>query len=429
MAGKNPMRVADLAAVSRLGSRILPGTRRAAHPALSMDDWLTHFAGGLPTGLAGLATRTVILQIAALLLAALASVVAILRPGWLPARLRTRIVAVAGLATMAPALTLAAVALGSTTGPASYAAAAAVLLACLAPAGLLAAALARSIVAPLAALEHAVQEFDPEFDRAVPAAPSGTPREVAAIFRRLAYVGARLRTAGSALRQSLRQGDQVRADLYDTLQERELEIEQRTSELRQARATLDRLAREDALTGTANRRAFAEHLDRAWRTALREQQPVSILMVDIDHFRAFNEAYGHQQGDSCIRAVANAIRHVAGRCSDVVSRYGGEEFVVVLGNTPLDGALKVGEQMRAAIESLAISQHPSLSPAFVTVSVGVTSTVPVRGAQPETFLLAADRALHAAKEEGRNQVAYSTAARTGLFQALCLPNDAERRLI
>lgn len=394
-----------------------------------MDDWLTHFTGGVPTGLAGLATRTAILPLTVFLLAALAGAVAIRRPGCLPARLRTRIGLVAGLSTMAPGLTLAAIALGNTTGSGSYAAAAAVLLAFLAPAGLLAAALARSIVVPLAALESAVQRLDPDLDRTVPVAPSGTPREVAAIFGRLAEAGARLRTAGSTLRQSLRQGDQVRADLYQALQERELEIEQHTSELRQARATLDRLTREDALTGTANRRAFAELLDRTWRAALREQQPVSILMVDIDHLRAFNEAYGHQQGDSCIRAVADAIRHVAGRASDVVSRYGGEEFVVVLGNTPLEGALKVGGQIRAAIESLAINQHPSLAPAVVTVSVGVTSTVPVRGAQPETFLLAADRALHAAKEEGRNQVAYSTAARTGLFQALCLPNDAERRLI
>ena len=150
-------------------------------------------------------------------------------------------------------------------------------------------------------------------------------------------------------------------------------------------------------------------------------------MIDIDYFKAYNDAYGHQQGDTCIRAVAEAVRHVVGRATDMVARYGGEEFVAVLGNTPLEGALQVGEQIRAAIEGLAIPHRTAPARPVVTVSVGVTSTLPTRGSKPETSLVAADRALYAAKEQGRNCVGYSSASRTGLFQSLCLPNEPGRR--
>jgi diguanylate cyclase (GGDEF)-like protein len=288
-------------------------------------------------------------------------------------------------------------------------------------------ALAGSISGPLGALDAAVRQFDPELDRELPKPPAHAPREVIVVFEHLATVTGRLRDSYAQLRQALRKGERLRHELIHVIENREQEIEGRTEQLKQANATLDRLSRSDALTGVANRRGFAEFLDRAWRTGLREQRPLSILMIDIDHFKAYNDAYGHQRGDTCLKAVAEAICHVVGRAGDQVSRYGGEEFVVVLASTPLEGALQVAEQIRAAIQGLAIPHRGAPEHAVVTVTVGVTSTLPTRSAKPDVCLAAADRALYAAKEQGRNRVGYSTAAHTGLFQSLCLPNDPAPR--
>ena len=161
---------------------------------------------------------------------------------------------------------------------------------------------------------------------------------------------------------------------------------------------------------------------------MRDKTPVGILLIDIDRFKAYNDTYGHQVGDTCLKTVADAIRAIVGRATDLVARYGGEEFVIILGNTPLDGALQVGENIRTAVENLGIAHEGSNDHSHVTVSVGVTSTVPTRNDQPETHLLAADRALYNAKENGRNKVAYSTSAQTGVYQILCTPNDATPRL-
>ena len=126
--------------------------------------------------------------------------------------------------------------------------------------------------------------------------------------------------------------------------------------------------------------------------------------------------------------VAEAVRRTVGRASDQVSRYGGEEFVVVLGNTPLEGALKIAENIRLAVQNLGILHKDAKNHGIMTVSVGVTSTQPTRQTRPETVLVAADRAMYNAKHAGKNQVAYSTAARTGIYQALCLPSDMETRM-
>ncbi len=208
---------------------------------------------------------------------------------------------------------------------------------------------------------------------------------------------------------------------------REKEIEKRTEELQQATETLQRLTRMDSLTGIANRRWFAEFLDQNWRNCMRDGKPISLLIIDIDDFKAYNDSYGHQKGDACLRLVAESIKRVVGRASDLVSRFGGEEFVVVLSDTPLDGALKVGEKIRVAIEALAIPHRKATRYGIVTVSVGVSSTVPERQMTPETFLVAADRAMYAAKHDGKNHVAYSTPAQTGLFQSLCVTGDMVSR--
>jgi two-component system chemotaxis family response regulator WspR len=169
---------------------------------------------------------------------------------------------------------------------------------------------------------------------------------------------------------------------------------------------------------------LAEFLENAWRAALREQHALSLLMVEVDYFKAYGDAAGIAKSDACIRAVAETISHVAARATDLVARHGGPRFVVVLANTPLEGALQVGEQIRTAVQALSIPRHRPAG--VITVSVGVTSTVPTRGTRAETCLAAAERALRAAIERGHNQVGYSSAAHTGLFQSLCLPNDAPR---
>jgi diguanylate cyclase (GGDEF)-like protein len=291
----------------------------------------------------------------------------------------------------------------------------------------LAVALAASITGPLRALDSAVRRFDPEQDDALPAPGAGAPREVLVLFEHMAGLGERLRESYGRLRDSLREGERLQAQLMRTIASREDEIARRTDELRAANAALARLSRSDDLTGLANRRSLTEFIEHGWRAAQREQQPLSVLMIDIDHFKAYNDAYGHPQGDTCLRAVAEAIARVVSRATDLVARYGGEEFVAVLGNTPLEGALDVAEQVRAAIERLAIP-HRAAPGHVVTVSVGATSSLPARNTRPDASLAAADRALYAAKAEGRNRVGFSTAARTGLYQSLCLPNGPPPRL-
>jgi diguanylate cyclase (GGDEF)-like protein len=150
--------------------------------------------------------------------------------------------------------------------------------------------------------------------------------------------------------------------------------------------------------------------------------------MDIDDFKAYNDTYGHQKGDECLKLVAQTIRRAVGRASDLVSRYGGEEFVVVLGGTPLEGALTIAEQIRIAVDALDIPHKAAKYHSHITLSIGVTSTLPTHDTQPETVLIAADRAMYNAKKEGKNRVAYSTAARTGTYQSLIVSADEPKRL-
>ncbi|MCC7257476.1 MAG: GGDEF domain-containing protein [Gammaproteobacteria bacterium] len=302
------------------------------------------------------------------------------------------------------------------------------LIGALVVAGGLAVALSGSIAGPLDALDAAVRGFDPDLRHGVPVPPPGAPREVAVVFAHLAGAAQSQRRAYDDLQRSLAEGERLRRELVSVLEGREAEIRERTQQLKLANEQLDRLSRTDALTGVANRRGLAEFLDRAWRASQREQVPVSLLLVDIDHFKAYNDRHGHPQGDRCLQAVANAIRHVAGRATDMVARYGGEEFAVVLGNTPLEGALLVAEQVRSAIEGLGIAHGTPPGAAVVTVSVGVTSVLPVRGSQPDACLEAADRALYAAKAQGRNRVGYSMMSRTAMYQPASAPGNPDRRL-
>ncbi len=292
----------------------------------------------------------------------------------------------------------------------------------------LALAMVSGISGPLESLDRSVREFDLSSTQQHPEPPAAAPQEVLSIFKHLEDLDKRMRSTYRKLRKALSQGEKLRSELIYVISNREKEIESRTEELKEANATLERLSREDSLTGLANRRWFAQFLAQTWRTALRDNKAMSILIMDIDDFKTYNDTYGHQKGDECLKLVAAAIRRAVGRASDLVSRYGGEEFVVVLGDTPLEGALKIAEQIRVAVESLKMPHKAAKYHPFVTLSIGVTSTLPTHDTQPETALIAADRAMYNAKHDGKNRVAYSTAARTGTYQALIITNEPSTRL-
>ena len=159
----------------------------------------------------------------------------------------------------------------------------------------------------------------------------------------------------------------------------------------------------DALSGIANRRKLDLFFDREWASAVRNNSIISLMMIDIDFFKLFNDTYGHQAGDDCLKVVAKTIDSILKRPGDIVVRYGGEEFAVVMPGTEKEGALIMGEKLRVAIEELNI-EHNSSEKGVVTVSVGASSLTPGKDDSPKDLFSAADKALYQSKEDGRNRV-------------------------
>lgn len=174
-------------------------------------------------------------------------------------------------------------------------------------------------------------------------------------------------------------------------------------QLTEAFRLVENLAMVDGLTGVPNRRHFDETLDLEWRRSMRTGAPLSLLMIDVDHFKRYNDVNGHILGDQCLREIATAGQKVLHRASDLFARYGGEEFAAVLPDTDADGAMMLAEQIRRAIESCKIP-HAGNDHAVVTVSVGCATSAQRGTSQRMTLLHTADRALYQAKSEGRNCV-------------------------
>lgn len=173
-------------------------------------------------------------------------------------------------------------------------------------------------------------------------------------------------------------------------------------ELKQARDLLQQQARVDSLTGVANRRRFDEFLLQEWRSMQREARPLSLVMIDVDYFKQYNDRYGHALGDACLAQVASALQKQLARPTDLVARYGGEEFVCVLPYTDAAGALYIAENLRNAVQRLAIAHANSAAAEVVTISLGCATTVPGPDQLLSTFMNAADHALYRAKAQGRN---------------------------
>ena len=216
----------------------------------------------------------------------------------------------------------------------------------------------------------------------------------------------RLASAVQLFRDTAMEAERREADLRQSrehIEKARAELEQKALELEQANRKLEELSVTDFLTGLANRRRFDEVLDVEWARALRTRQPLTLIMADVDHFKNFNDRYGHQAGDECLRRIASALKANTGRAGDLTARYGGEEFCIISAYTDAAGAEALAERIRLAVQTLAMPSD--VCPlGIVTISLGVAVGVP--GTEPSTQELVhkADMALYEAKASGRNRV-------------------------
>lgn len=184
----------------------------------------------------------------------------------------------------------------------------------------------------------------------------------------------------------------------------EARVAERTRELEAANRRLEAISRTDGLLGIANRMYFDERLRAEWKLAKRQAQPVALLMMDVDFFKRYNDAYGHLEGDACLRGVARAAAEGLYRPTDVLARYGGEEIVALLPNTDLEGARLVAERIQARLAVRAMPHAASDVADRVTLSIGAASLCPADGGEADDLIQAADMALYRAKRQGRNQI-------------------------
>ncbi|MFE8070443.1 diguanylate cyclase [Marinobacteraceae bacterium S3BR75-40.1] len=211
-----------------------------------------------------------------------------------------------------------------------------------------------------------------------------------------------LKLTAQMQRKTIAEQERHAQELESHVAARTHELQQALEQLGEANAELTRLSTTDPLTGLHNRRYLTERLEQEWKLGFRNQTPLSLLLMDIDHFKQINDTYGHVVGDACLKQMAAVLAGQAQRSADIVARFGGEEFIVILPDTHLDGARHVAERIRQEIAALQV-QHDQ-SRVRMTVSIGVACAIPQASVPPERLLTAVDDALYRAKAEGRNRV-------------------------
>ncbi len=207
------------------------------------------------------------------------------------------------------------------------------------------------------------------------------------------------------------------AEFKDITSRRQAEVA-----LKKANRELQRLSVLDDLTQVANRRRFDEALNEEWQRLSRARAPLSLIFCDIDYFKLYNDTYGHQAGDDCLRAVAETISANCQRPGDFVARYGGEEFIVILPNTEAEGAVHLAEDIREEIQRLKIPHMRSQVSRYITLSLGVSCVLPSADIIPESLIGVADKALYEAKNQGRNQTVLKAADNEGMTEILSIPD-------
>ncbi|SCA55532.1 Response regulator containing a CheY-like receiver domain and a GGDEF domain [Candidatus Terasakiella magnetica] len=176
------------------------------------------------------------------------------------------------------------------------------------------------------------------------------------------------------------------------------------TEQKQAEQALESLAHKDGLTGLANRRSFDMCLETNLLHARREQEHLALLLCDVDHFKLYNDTYGHQKGDDCLKEVAQAVGKQIFRATDMAARYGGEEFAMIIPTSDEEGAQRVAKRVQEAVYELNLEHNSSLTDDRVTMSVGAVSLIPGEDVSPSVLIEMADQALYQAKEAGRNRI-------------------------
>jgi diguanylate cyclase (GGDEF)-like protein len=195
-------------------------------------------------------------------------------------------------------------------------------------------------------------------------------------------------------------GDGFSVTIRDITARKQIELA-----LQDANQKLEELANLDGLTQVANRRCFNNRLLSEWQRLARENQPLSLILLDVDKFKSYNDYYGHLAGDDCLIRIGQTLQKVVRRPTDLAARYGGEEFVTLLPNTDLEGGIKVAQNIQQEIHNLAIPHAESDVKEIVTVSLGISSLIPTLEVQPDTLVAFADKALYDAKQQGRDRFA------------------------
>ncbi len=227
---------------------------------------------------------------------------------------------------------------------------------------------------------------------------------VAAVVGALRFRHRALERRNELLRSRVEERTRELADAVAQLDAARAQLEERNVDLASANEKLTSLSYLDGLTGLSNRRHFDETLQREWSRAARNGSELSVVMVDVDHFKKLNDLLGHPEGDRCLREIAQILSAGAARAGDLAARFGGEEFVVLLPQTAAEGAAHLAEELRQGVEALGLA-NPGSPFRVVTASFGVASSVPRDGGRPDELLAAADEALYDAKASGRNRVA------------------------